>query len=301
MTKAPSHRKGDRSERPGEVDGARSPWRGSLPTSDDMAPPVVDASLLSSGAEPALAQLWDSLAHWGFARLQLPAGGAALWALQSALDEMAAAAHFRFPPVEGPTRYSDAQRASFIALFQQSRAVLGALLGYAPPLAAAAPALTAALREAPAYDEALFSSPPEAPLPFASERQPFASSFFNLFNYDHGLLNTHKDRCLVTLAYRRRAAEATASALWIQDRGGRWWSSDALLGERELLVLIGEELEALAEQAGCPLYAAPHAVRVDPTGPHLERAHHRPDPATPPRGNRVSAALILSHELREEP
>ena len=300
MTQAHLHRKGDRNERRGErKEGGSYPPDPLLPP-DDIPPPVIDAALLMSGEVHTLKQLWESLARWGFARLQLSAHGEALSALQRALDEMAGADHFRFPPVEGPTHYNNAQRESFVALFQQSRAVLGALLQYAPPLAAAAPALTDALAEASTYDRSLFTHPPEAPLPFASEQQPFASSFFNLFNYDHGLLNTHKDRCLVTLAYRRRAVDPVASALWVQARGGRWWSSDALLGERELLVLIGEELEELSERAGCPLYAAPHAVRVDPTGPHIERAHHRPDPATPHHGNRISAALILSHELGEE-
>ena len=124
-----------------------------------------------------------------------------------------------------------------------------------------------------------------------------ASSFFNLFNYDHGLLNEHRDRCLVTVTYCRPSQQRGASALWVQRRDGQWFSSDQVLEEREILLLVGEEIEAAAREASLNLWAAPHAVRVDPTGAPIERAHHRRDPATPVQGNRKSAALILSHPL----
>ena len=91
--------------------------------------------------------------------------------------------------------------------------------------------------------------------------------------------------------------------------------------------MIGEDLEetGIAESLG--LYAASHAVRVDPFGPYIERSHYRPDPEeetkkanttgttsttststtnnhatttntnnTHSNSSRVSAALILRHD-----
>ena len=60
--------------------------------------------------------------------------------------------------------------------------------------------------------------------------------------------------------------------------------------------MIGEDLEETQIASSLKLYAAQHAVRVDPTGSYIDRSHYNPDPDTIPCKNRSSAALILRHE-----
>ena len=235
--------------------------------------------------------------------------------------------------------------------------------------------------------------------PFSNPQQPFAQSFFNLFNYKYGSLNAHVDRSLVTVIYSLSALPSssislsssssvcnntetnndagvddistnnnnttTRSKLWIQNKKGIWHDADHYCHQQHqgtsrsnnfsstatnyinnnsstnsssgnhnhnhnrVIVMIGEDLEetGIAESLG--LYAASHAVRVDPFGPYIERSHYRPDPeeetkkanttgtttttnnnnntasnrvsttninTTHNNSSRVSAALILRHD-----
>ena len=61
-------------------------------------------------------------------------------------------------------------------------------------------------------------------------------SFFNLFHYDYGCLNTHKDRYLVTvIAAHSLQDEIPRSALWVRSSTGTWHNVDRLLpAERSL-------------------------------------------------------------------
>ena len=129
----------------------------------------------------------------------------------------------------------------------------------------------------------------------------FYRTFFNLFNYQNGLLNPHVDRSLVTVIYSSLPPANPCeprSKLWVQDNNGRWHDGDqGAAGDDQVVVLLGEELQ-LAGLASDGLYPALHAVKVDPQGENLSRPHFRSDPAQIASIEpRLSAALILRHDL----
>ena len=122
------------------------------------------------------------------------------------------------------------------------------------------------------------------------QEPPFSSSFFNLFNYSYGMLNAHKDRYLVTVIYTQTAAyteqqAAPRTSLWVRkgvdvpEQPDQWVNADRTVSDREVLVLIGEEMQQILagrlgvgkgegnEPLPLPLpLAAEHSVRVDPLG-----------------------------------
>mmetsp|Transcript_72045 Transcript_72045/g.211068 ORF Transcript_72045/g.211068 Transcript_72045/m.211068 type:complete len:192 (-) Transcript_72045:35-610(-) len=186
----------------------------------------------------------------------------------------------------------------------------------------ARPLLAAPLPPAPAP----YAAPPgAAPLPppcgaegverpFEGEGGPwpYDASFFNVFNYDHGCLNTHRDRGVLTAVYGaglplrptpvrpqeeqphsatsgssgEASDEAAPSRLWLRrpDADGPHWLAPA---PGQLLLWAGECAE-LPE-----VEAIEHCVRVDPSGPYIEHSHSTRDPMAPPTGNRRSVALVL--------
>jgi len=158
-----------------------------------------------------------------------------------------------------------------------------------------------------ADSQKLFSAHPHEPF---QAGQPFAWTFFNLFNYQNGLLNPHVDRSLLTVIYSSPPSSGTAttsSTLWIQDRHGAWHDGDrAAAKEDQVVVMVGEELAETGIAANLDLIPALHAVKVDPQGPNISRPHFRPDPAQQQAtvggavgesNYRLSAALILRHDL----
>ena len=210
------------------------------------------------------------------------------------LTEAAQLTTFRFPPnTEVQTTYNDHKRDAFKALFEISRSCFISLCArevLPPPLRTAC--------EAVASDEPpLFSNPDAPEEPFTSPHQ-FAESFFNLFNYNNGLLNPHFDRSLVTVIKpQMQAGESSIlSALWVKSSNDEWTNVDLAVGPDEVIVLLGEDAEQLEFVQRLSLYAAEHAVRVDPKGSYIPHSHFRRDPDTIATGNRISAAFILRHD-----
>ena len=142
----------------------------------------------------------------------------------------------------------------------------------------------------------LFSNPDE-PL---SSGDPLAGTFFNLFHYDHGCLNTHRDRYLVTVICAKPARTAKAgsklahSALWVRSpSSGVWQNVDLLLTKPTWVIFVGEECTRICSQAGLDITASEHCIRLDPTGDYISHSHHQPDPDAKPVGNRRSIAMVL--------
>jgi len=148
-------------------------------------------------------------------------------------------------------------------------------------------------------------------LPFAGSEVPwpFSASFFNIFNYDHGCLNTHRDVGIITVVYgldgddssegaaraeERRLAKETAQ-LWLEvpseeKDGSMQWVAPA---PGELLLWTGAALEVDG------LVPIDHCVRVDPYGEYVAYSHSTRDPDASPNGNRCSIALVLDEEIAE--
>jgi len=251
---------------------------------------------LTAGDKTQMKRFTESLNQNGFAVVHLE-GDHDAGTLSTSLFQCRNMNEFRFPPIDGSVQYLDAHMECFKVLFRITRCCLQALLMTSKEHNSAKEALLDALEASFSPDYKLFFPPGKDAQPFPSNDVAFSTSFLNIFNYDHGLLNTHRDRCLVTAisVNQNRAVDAPKSALWVKGREGEWVNTDALVGDNEVVILVGEELQKLAESLNVPVWAAEHCIRVDPHGPNLERAHHRSDPATPKTGNRLSAALVLSH------
>ena len=242
-------------------------------------------------------RLIKSLREFGFVRVRLPKTGV-LDELKMGIDIGRHMTSFRFPPVNGDTIYTDEHRACFRALYSLSRQCLAWLIRGIS--ARDSDVHNAILRLDASYDvsEKLFGEAGQSNTPFTHERAPFANSFFNIFHYDYGLLNAHKDRYLITAIYAdaNPSTATNRSVLWVRARNGSWTNVDALLEPDVMVFMVGEDLEHVLKNTDLELYAAEHCIRVDPDGERLERAHFRPDPSTSTQGNRLSVAFILGDE-----
>ena len=224
-------------------------------------------------------------------------------ALREALAASAMLEGFRFPPINtDEVHYREVHRGAFRALFATAIDCLRAL---APQLASDAPTSSSAL--ATRHPELFKRSPHE---PFTLDHA-FHPTFFNLFNYDHGALNEHRDRGLITLIHLIPAAVSSAaasdageaSALWVEDRAHMWSSADEAVRvadgalcdptEHIMVLLLGEDGEEVLSADHPELFAAEHSVRVAPVGDYIERSHHQRDPTSRTHNNRLSAAMIL--------
>ena len=117
---------------------------------------------------------------------------------------------------------------------------------------------------------------------------------FNLFHYDYGCLNVHRDRYLVTVVSVLPPKDNhKRSVLWVRLPNKDWINIDALVQSDELILFVGEELMMLSEELGTPIPAVEHCIRVDPNGERIPYSHHQRDPKTPQKGNRCSIALVL--------
>ena len=238
---------------------------------------------------------------------------AVLQGLQGAIHEARGLDSFRFPPIKHPPddgdefmAYNVRRQEAFTSLFDIAIVCLKAVLLSNPEteeassdlhyrmedLQRALQDLQRALQDLPQHY--LFENDPNEP--FANDSQPFAQSFFNLFNYNYGLLNPHVDRSLVTVIYSwsQTMSSENKTALWIQDPNGTWHNADDMTTPSQVVIMTGEQLLEVRKRSP-QYYAAPHAVKVNPEGEFLAQAHHRRDPATTPTDNRLSAALILRH------
>mmetsp|Transcript_22819 Transcript_22819/g.40915 ORF Transcript_22819/g.40915 Transcript_22819/m.40915 type:complete len:287 (+) Transcript_22819:56-916(+) len=243
-------------------------------------------------------------------------------ALRSALASSSDAAtmkEFRFPPIEGSIVYTESKRLAFRALFEVATNCLEGLLLSLNKCGGEEESMTLTTRSSSrTFTEALCKVRGDEARLFGRDEnepfepsQPFSQSFFNLFNYDHGSLNGHVDRSLLTVIYSTApdVADTTSSpekppvrrsALWVKDRQGTWHDADRVVRPDQALIMVGEDLERAGIAEKLQLFAAEHAVRVDPAGLRIERSHFRRDPGcTEGIGNRLSAAMILRHELEE--
>ena len=195
---------------------------------------------------------------------------------------------FRFPPINVERiQYTEVHRVVFKALFFTGLECLSLISGQDE------------LKKAQV--DHLFSESEHEPFPLNHDYQP---TFFNLFNYNHGALNTHKDRGLITIIHidPPRSDLKLKSTLWIAGSDQTWRSGDALILEKMILkpnsryalMLIGEEGEQKFKLQGLDhIYAADHSVRVKPDGDYIEYSHYQRDPDSKSSSNRLSAALIL--------
>jgi hypothetical protein len=233
------------------------------------------------------------LLHDGFSRVEVDDTDTHN-ALERGLDEASQLEGFRFPPIntEHPPPYNQARREAFTALFDVATICLRALLTPRAPRV-----LNRALDEinAPQFKPFMADERSAESDPFA-KGHPFHPSFFNLFNYDHGALNSHLDRSLLTIIKVRPRVISERSSLWVANRSGRWTNGDRVVsegGKRAVIVMIGEDGARLPFAADAGLYPAEHCVRLNPEGMYIERSHHRHDPEAHPTENRLSAAFIL--------
>ena len=214
--------------------------------------------------------------------------------LEAGLDEAGTLNGFRFPPNdESPTVYNDVKRAAFGALFEVSTTCFIALCGQETLPSH----MQNAVQRSPQTQPPLFGKDANSHEPFTTQHV-FGQSFFNLFNYNHGLLNPHFDRSLLTVikAMPGTNDKGTQSALWIRAQNGTWTNADEAVESDEVIIMIGEDCEGLSFAKQLSLYAAEHAVRVNPTGEYIAHSHFQPDPDTPRQLNRRSAAFILRHD-----
>ena len=150
----------------------------------------------------------------GFALLELDISARAE-AIQRGLSEASALGGFRFPPINvDEVRYQDVHRAVFSSLYETA-------------IDSLSPFASEALDELAELDR-LFSASPHEPFP---REHLFHPTFFNLFNYDHGSLNSHQDRGLLTVIHVEppQLSARPHSALWVEGPDQRWRDADRAL------------------------------------------------------------------------
>ena len=82
---------------------------------------------------------------------------------------------------------------------------------------------------------------------------PFSGSFFNIFHYDYGLLNHHRDRYLVTVVAADIIPSATPkTALWVNSPTQGWINLDDRLEPGDIAIFTGEDFEELSSTLGAP-------------------------------------------------
>ena len=206
---------------------------------------------------------------------------------------------FRFPAHDETIQYTEDKRTSFKELFTWSRICLRAILKNLDANGHHNKDLLKALE----YSEDINTLFPPNNLghtPF-QEGVDFSSSFYNIFHYDYGLLNHHKDRYLVTVVAANVSSNTeNRTCLWAKSPTVGWVNIDNILKPNEVAVFTGEDFEDLTAKLGTPIPAVLHCTRVDPTGPRLPRYDNHPDPSTPTTGNRVSMAFVLSNGADEQ-
>ena len=212
-------------------------------------------------------------------------------ALREGIEEARLLDGFRFPPINvDEIRYDQVHRDAFKTLFYTAVNCLSLLTNQDET-------------DQIQFDR-LFSDSANEPFPNDHLYHP---TFFNLFNYNHGALNIHKDRGLVTVIHvdPPDLDPYEASSIWIEGSDQKWRSGDAMINQAKaegsnkafVLMLIGEEGETLFEDLGeLGLYSADHSVRVRPDGEYIEYSHYKRDPASRETRNRLSAALILQRK-----
>lgn len=200
---------------------------------------------------------------------------------------------FRFPPIEEQAVYTDEIRDVFRLFFQVGIEVLESILAELP----VTPAVQRIQKQCFLAKETPIFAQKHEPL---TAHDPLSGTFFNLFHYDHGCLNTHRDRYLVTVICAEPAHSAQPgrklehSALWVRaPSSAHWQNIDIRITEPTWVIFVGEELAQICTDAGLKIEASEHCIRRDPDGEYIPHSHHQPDPDALPTGNRRSIALVL--------
>lgn len=227
---------------------------------------------------------------------------------------------FRFPPIPSSTeefspKFTEEYKACFNLLYSMGLHALCELLEAVPFTH------RGSLPDARVAQQAASVPPFTArdSIPFQSHHSAFEGTFFNIFNYNHGSLNAHRDRCLMTLVWGEHSQPTLPdySRLWVQPPFSNTGSaSEALIGTATspwidahrhiaslpdngsgsdgVIVFIGEEL---ADATAGFYPAVQHCVRVHPSDEQaqwLADSHHQRDPAAPTIGNRMSVAMVFA-------
>lgn len=243
----------------------------------------------------SITELRSQLQSHGYARIRID-DTQLNEALSEAINDAQQLNGFRFPPLDEAAVYTPVRRRAFSGLYTIAVEVFRALVhGLECPSS-----IREALSRIDPTTQVLFGADGHGHQPF-SHGQPFSQSFFNLFNYDGGALNPHVDRSLLTVIRVRPGQNEgkNQSTLWVEGTDGVWRNADQEVDIEDVLILIGEDCEAIRSIQDLNLRAASHSVRVDPCGGYIPHSHFRPDPQTPTNHNRKSAAFILRHEPGE--
>ena len=244
--------------------------------------------------DPRTVQLLiGSLSSFGFALLRTD--GFSVKDVLKTLQTARKMNTFRFPPQDEKGTYSSSQRGAFSSLFLCTKICLEALLAGFHPLPEGFIPLQQALMTAET-DPPLFFPDGQGHDPFQPSMQ-FSGSFFNIFHYNFGLLNSHKDRGLLTAIMVDQVDEPNVpkTALWAQQPASEWINLDRLISPTDVIVFAGEELEQATSTSSNPIPAVVHCTRVHPESERLIFLDDRPDPESNPKNNRISVAFVLSH------
>ncbi len=250
----------------------------------------IPLSELVSSRKTAASSLIRQLRQNGFALVRIE-DLKARSLISAALDSAETMGTFRFPPHEQKPVYSDVNRDCFRILFELTQVCLKALMTEFSPDSPAVNKLLLELRRSKGAQ--LFVDNPDEPF---LKGQEFSGSFFNIFDYDHGFLNTHRDRCLVTAIVVRRPDihPEKHSTLWVKGVDGEWINADQLVSSGDVIIFVGDDFHELSQEEGSAIPAAEHCIRVNPNSAWLPDSHFRPDPQSLATGNRKSVAFILS-------
>lgn len=240
------------------------------------------------GGSPALRgdlDLAEALRSDGVVEVEL--APTELEALDRALGAFAGRGAFRYPPVPAAADAASEEGQDREGAESEMPAAFGCCFDTLYGVAVAAASTLLGVQQKP-----LLRSPCSGGTrPFEGEGGPwpYSASFFNIFNYDHGCLNAHRDRGVLTVVYG-----ASSEALG-QDAVARLWLKVPGLGGPDWLAAPpGRLLLWAGEGLACPgVEPIEHCVRVDPAGSYIEHSHMRRDPAAPLSGNRRSVALVL--------
>ena len=185
-------------------------------------PAVISLRALERGSPPARVALLRSLRVHGLALVR--PHDQALRSCEAAVRAWTACGQFRFPPLR-----ADDDGAAHRAVRPAYRDAFNALARTAAVVAhhaadqlrlesaAAGPAAAARLPLAlPPPPSSWRPFAPDADVPFTAVGDDgvdpcYRSSFFNIFNFDRGFLNSHLDRGLITVVYGRGDDDAAAA------------------------------------------------------------------------------------------
>ena len=196
---------------------------------------------------------------------------------QEAVSLFTETSKFRYPPLEEFARTKELDQvysAAFNSLYKLAGITLSEISSSFPvPSSSVLPIDTSLTNQ-----------------PFSAKKLPYNNSFASIFNFNHGFLNKHKDRGLITLVNGFATSPNTNRvSLWCKSHHGNWVDIGVEASINDIVIFSGEQLE---EATNGEFKAVDHACRVTPDG---ERINTRllTEPEAEGFGNRQSVALVL--------